>query len=289
MKPKLLLCLALVLSGGFFGCSTAHRITASEQTNTSPLYLHFGSDDGGFATRFLSARIHLDEQIIVGGDDFVSLEGNIEQRGANLVADVMGSTGQQSQFYRGNVKLEKPFFAQGGAASGGAGPPFWFLISTNSDCETILKRVNAVRGFTNSPFSHRNQTLPPPVMSKTSKTPKDIDPATGLPWNYGNGNRSVDPLTGLPVTTANEILAKQMFDILKECESIKPGMTRADLLKIFTTEGGLSTQTRRTFVHSRCPYIKVDVEFAPEKAKQEQPTDTITKISKPYLAWSIID
>jgi hypothetical protein len=84
-------------------------------------------------------------------------------------------------------------------------------------------------------------------------------------------------------------LTQQISDILKECDSIKPGMTRADLLKVFTTEGGLSTQTWRTFVHSRCPYIKVDVELAPTTSKQEQPTDIITKISKPYLAWSIGD
>jgi hypothetical protein len=84
-------------------------------------------------------------------------------------------------------------------------------------------------------------------------------------------------------------LTQQISDILKECESIKSGMTRADLLKIFITEGGLSSQTWRTFVHSRCPYIKVDVEFAPTESKQEQPTDIITKISKPYLAWTIID
>jgi hypothetical protein len=84
-------------------------------------------------------------------------------------------------------------------------------------------------------------------------------------------------------------LTQQISDILKKCESIKPGMTRADLLKVFTTEGGLSTQIWRTYVYSRCPYIKVDVEFASTKSKQEQPTDIITKISKPYLAWSIGD
>ena len=86
---------------------------------------------------------------------------------------------------------------------------------------------------------------------------------------------------------ADNILTEQIIDILKECESIKPGMTRADLLKIFTTEGGLYTQTERTFDHKRCLCIKVDVEFAPTKSKKriqpEQPTDTITKISKPYL------
>jgi hypothetical protein len=84
-------------------------------------------------------------------------------------------------------------------------------------------------------------------------------------------------------------LTQQISGILKECESVKPGMTRAELLKVFTTEGGMSTQIWRTFVHSRCPYIKVDVEFAPTKSGQEQTTDIITKISKPYLAWTIID
>ena len=90
-------------------------------------------------------------------------------------------------------------------------------------------------------------------------------------------------------TRVDKNLTQQISDILKECESVKPSMTRADLLKVFTIEGGLSTQIWRTYVHSRCPYIKVDVEFAPTKSGQEQPTDIITKISKPYLAWSIID
>ena len=122
----------------------------------------------------------------------MKLSGHVGQRGANFVADVMVSTGQQCQFYRGNVKLEKPFFAQAGGASGGAGPQFWFVLSTNGDCEAILTHVNRVRGFTNAPFSHRIATLPPPAISNT---PKDIDPTTGLPW----GNLLMDPTTGLPL------------------------------------------------------------------------------------------
>src|SRR6187401_2066751 len=50
---------------------------------------------------------------------------------------------------------------------------------------------------------------------------------------------------------------------LKEIQKIKVGMTRADLLKVFTTEGGLSTGLIRTYVYRECPYIKVDVEFEP--------------------------
>src|SRR6266542_341238 len=50
---------------------------------------------------------------------------------------------------------------------------------------------------------------------------------------------------------------------LKEMQKVKVGMTRADLLKVFTTEGGLSTGLSRTYVYRECSYIKVDVEREP--------------------------
>jgi hypothetical protein len=40
---------------------------------------------------------------------------------------------------------------------------------------------------------------------------------------------------------------------LEKMETVKPGMTREDLLKVFTTEGGLSTGLQRTFVSRDCP------------------------------------
>ena len=86
---------------------------------------------------------------------------------------------------------------------------------------------------------------------------------------------------------------------LKEVQKIKVGMTRADLLKVFTTEGGLSTGLTRTYVYRQCPYIKVDVEFEPvgRPARNadgrvtlvESGEDVIRTISKPYLAWMVID
>jgi hypothetical protein len=88
-------------------------------------------------------------------------------------------------------------------------------------------------------------------------------------------------------------LAKQISSILTDCQKIKPGMTRAELLKVFTTKGGLSTPKHRTFVYRGCPYIKVDVDFTLSELKQyeleERPADIISKISKPYLDWSVID
>ncbi|MGB8367969.1 MAG: hypothetical protein ACLPYZ_16075 [Limisphaerales bacterium] len=91
----------------------------------------------------------------------------------------------------------------------------------------------------------------------------------------------------------DKTLTKQIADVLKECQTIKPGMTRAEFSKVLTTEGGFSTARHRTYVYRGCPYIKDDVDFTLSDAKQgpldERPTDIINKISKPYLEWSISD
>ena len=86
---------------------------------------------------------------------------------------------------------------------------------------------------------------------------------------------------------------------LREMEKIRVGMTRADLLKVFTVEGGLSTGLNRRYVYRECPYIKVDVEFEPvgRPARDAQGRvtlieadgDVIKGISKPYLDWGIMD
>ncbi|HLJ47617.1 MAG TPA: hypothetical protein VKU01_16490 [Bryobacteraceae bacterium] len=86
---------------------------------------------------------------------------------------------------------------------------------------------------------------------------------------------------------------------LKRMQTIKPGMTREDLLRVFTTEGGLSTGLQRTFVSRDCPYFKVDVEFKavgrPDRDRDGRVTlieadqDIIVKISQPYLQFSILD
>src|SRR6267378_1635880 len=86
---------------------------------------------------------------------------------------------------------------------------------------------------------------------------------------------------------------------LRRMETIKPGMTRFDLLKVFRTEGGLSTGLQRTFVSRDCPYFKVDVEFQavgrPNRDGNGRVTlvegsqDIILKISRPYLQFSVLD
>jgi hypothetical protein len=76
-------------------------------------------------------------------------------------------------------------------------------------------------------------------------------------------------------------------------------MTRAELLKVFTIEGGLSTGLNRRFVSRDCPYFKVDVEFKAvgrserdsdgRVTLEEDPRDIIVKISQPYLQFGITD
>jgi hypothetical protein len=88
-------------------------------------------------------------------------------------------------------------------------------------------------------------------------------------------------------------------DVLTRMQAVKPGMTRHDLLTIFTTEGGISTALQRTFVSRDCPYFKVDVQFeAVGRTTRdrdgritaiEDDRDIIVKISKPYLAFNIAD
>lgn len=82
-------------------------------------------------------------------------------------------------------------------------------------------------------------------------------------------------------------------------QTIQAGSTRKTLLTVFTTEGGLSTGLRRTFVSQDCPYFKVDVEFGaagrPDRDEDGRVTlveadeDIILNVSTPYLQFSITD
>jgi len=98
------------------------------------------------------------------------------------------------------------------------------------------------------------------------------------------------------VTRANAVWVER---VLKRMLTIRPGKTRADLLEVFTTEGGLSTGLQRTFVSRDCLYFKVDVEFQaigrPGRDLDgrvtliEDDRDLISTISRPYIAWFIAD
>jgi len=88
-------------------------------------------------------------------------------------------------------------------------------------------------------------------------------------------------------------LTKTIVEVMETIDAIKPGMTRADLLTVFTVEGGISTRARRTYVYRLCPYIKVEVDFTPvtnpDDRLTEMSDDKILKLSRPYLQYSVTD
>lgn len=106
---------------------------------------------------------------------------------------------------------------------------------------------------------------------------------------------SADAQSSLKCTQADYV--QWVTEVLTLMQTIKPGMTRVELLKVFTTEGGLVfSGLQRTFVSRDCPYFKVDVKFQrPTETQQEwgqfdeDDKDTIAKISIPYLQFSIMD
>lgn len=98
------------------------------------------------------------------------------------------------------------------------------------------------------------------------------------------------------VQTSAELAAdrtKWISKVLRQIGKFKPGMQRKDLYEVFTTEGGLSTRTQRTYVYSECRYIKVTVHFKVSKNEsieiQDDPDDIIESISQPYLQWGVYD
>jgi len=66
---------------------------------------------------------------------------------------------------------------------------------------------------------------------------------------------------------------------LRSIQTIRVGMTRSELMKVFTTEGGLefkdASTSRRTYVYRTCPYIKVDAKLAISNLNENLPTDKI--------------
>jgi len=76
---------------------------------------------------------------------------------------------------------------------------------------------------------------------------------------------------------------------LNDLQSIKVGMTRQDLLNVFTASSGFfnANTPNRAYVYRRCHYIVVDVEFAPSDTSNttaDNPKDIIKAISRPYLS-----
>jgi hypothetical protein len=141
-------------------------------------------------------------------------------------------------------------------------------------------------------FNHRRS-------GKMEATNGSTTPRAGVSFKRSHhwSNFSFTPRLGPGPSTQDHVA--WVAEALKQMQTIKPGMTRTQLLTVFTTEGGLSTGLQRTFVSRDCPYFKVDVEFEavgrPSRDADGRVTlvegsqDIIVKISSPYLQFSIAD
>ena len=79
----------------------------------------------------------------------------------------------------------------------------------------------------------------------------------------------------------------------KEATSIQPGMTRADLHKLFMEDGGLQNIPASRYVLKSCHLIQVEVKFDTKYGVEYQPVPDenlkIIEVSKPYLERMAID
>lgn len=106
------------------------------------------------------------------------------------------------------------------------------------------------------------------------------------------GSAFVRPLQSASPDPCTQEHGAWLTQVLERMETIKPGMTRWDLLRVFRTEGARQTfrmgsapsVLRETFVSQDCPYFRVDVQFQPTFGIPNQ--DEIVKVSKPYVQFS---
>jgi hypothetical protein len=103
------------------------------------------------------------------------------------------------------------------------------------------------------------------------------------------GSASLRPAHSAGPDSCTQDHSAWLKQVLEKMETIKPGMTRWDLLQVFRTEGarptfrmeGAPSVLRETFVSQDCPYFKIAVEFQTTLGGGNR--DVIVKVSKPYV------
>jgi hypothetical protein len=306
MKPKVILCAVLALSGGLFGCSSTTK-PVSRQATVS------------FEGLFAKVEQEIPELKSIGVRTNIPLAGRVWRGEEYATATFV---------FQNNVR----YHPAGEFPRATAPVPYADIIVTicrydsaeeeQKDLENTFRMRPATFGpkeIYKGAVLYRYQGASQGVVTAICQSGQYIveisaasDPGplytmkvldailAVLPGTTGSGKnfgerpaelREAKALSG--VSGPDKNFTEQISRALRECEKIKPGMTRAELEKVFTTQGGIWTATHRAYVYRGCRYIKVDVEFklsVPEQDRLEaRPTDTISKISKPYLEWGVID
>jgi hypothetical protein len=145
MNHKLLLCLALVLSGGSFGCSTAaHRSAGSSKPD---LYLHLIASYEYPKPPQLTASvpIYLSTNFDFLANNQQHLTGRVESRNGKYFAHFQIYLYDGTNVFDGEVELDKP--DNPGTHPYNDKTPFiyqpLFILSRNSSAESFLKRQAA--------------------------------------------------------------------------------------------------------------------------------------------------
>lgn len=77
---------------------------------------------------------------------------------------------------------------------------------------------------------------------------------------------------------------------IREAKTIKPGMTRQDLLKMCDVEGGLQPMLANRYVLKSCPLIKVEVDFDAKATDKKKDNEiTVVKVSRLYTDFAVVD
>lgn len=93
-------------------------------------------------------------------------------------------------------------------------------------------------------------------------------------------------------TTNNTEFFRKLVEVFRDCQKVKPGMTRAELvaLQMFDEDrgplhsiGDHSFKQHMTFQYRSCFLINIDIDFAASDSKDERPTDIITSVSMPCI------
>jgi hypothetical protein len=101
---------------------------------------------------------------------------------------------------------------------------------------------------------------------------------------------SVRPSAQVTDEKVHQLWLEQRYE---EATSIQPGMTRADLMKLFMEDGGLQEIPSRRYVLKSCYLIQIQVKFDGPSGRAYKPVPDdqlkIVEVTKPYLARMAID
>jgi hypothetical protein len=105
-----------------------------------------------------------------------------------------------------------------------------------------------------------------------------VSAARGLRQESANQNESAE--------------SKMVQGALEAADAVKVGMTRREVAEHWSEDGGLQFRRETRYVYEKCAYIRVDVKFKlaePTGAVEVSPDDTVSEVSRPYLAYPDAD